>query len=207
MSTLARPFHRHSAGDVAARQAADPFTSTIRMCCRADRRGCAGWTEQSKSITASCGTPPCERMLTVRNYGFFIDGTRYSTTTNAIPVLRNPFSTGTVVAYPTNVALTPFTDPYFRGFDNSLPDFWRFKEWERDFDANERRARPAIGGPAIPDGPRFADPGSLHARSHRKLRCRHRRREYSGVDGRRQRLCRRLCWCRRSPTASTPITP
>ena len=38
--------------------------------------------------------------LSVRNYGFFIDGTLYSTTTNAIPVLRNPFSTGTVVAYP-----------------------------------------------------------------------------------------------------------
>ena len=90
--------------------------------------------------------------LTVRNYGFFIDGTLYSTTSNAIPVLRNPASTGTVVAYPTNVALTKFTDPYFRGFDNTLPDFWRYSEWERDFDANERRARPTVGGPNFPAG-------------------------------------------------------
>lgn len=89
--------------------------------------------------------------LSVRNYGFFIDGTLYSTTTNAIPVLRNPFSTGTIVAHPTNVALTPFTDPYFRGFDNSLPDYWRYTEWARDFDANERRARPTVGGPKLPE--------------------------------------------------------
>ena len=74
--------------------------------------------------------------LTVRNYGFFIDGTRYSTADFNIPPLRDPFSTGTVVAYPTSVSLTPFTDPYFRGFDNSLPDYYRFKEWEREFDAN-----------------------------------------------------------------------
>ncbi len=90
--------------------------------------------------------------LTVRNYGFFIDGTLYSTTTNTIPVLRNPAATSTQVAFPTNIALTNFTDPYFRGFDNNLPDFWRFTEWERDFDANERRARPTVGEPAIHGG-------------------------------------------------------
>ena len=28
----------------------------------------------------------------------------------------------------------PVTDPYFRGFDQSFPDYWRFKEWEREFD-------------------------------------------------------------------------
>ncbi len=74
--------------------------------------------------------------LTVRDYGFFIDGTRYSTPTNAIPLARNPAATGTVVAYPTNVALTPYTDPYFRGFDNALPDFYRYSEWEREFNFN-----------------------------------------------------------------------
>src|SRR4029077_8463221 len=27
------------------------------------------------------------------------------------------------------------TDPYFRGFDQRFPDYWRFKEWEREFDS------------------------------------------------------------------------
>ena len=36
----------------------------------------------------------------------------------------------------TNVALTPYTDVYFRGFDPAFPDYYRFKEWERDFDTN-----------------------------------------------------------------------
>ena len=73
--------------------------------------------------------------LTVRNYGFLIDGTLYGTASSAIPVLRDPFSTNTTVAYAADVELAPFTDPFFRGFDNSLPDYWRYKEWARDFDA------------------------------------------------------------------------
>jgi len=77
--------------------------------------------------------------LTVRNYGFFVDLTRYQTNPETIPVLANPFATGTIVAYPTNVALTPYTDPYFRGFDNSLPDYYRYTEWEREFDTNYAR--------------------------------------------------------------------
>ena len=64
--------------------------------------------------------------LTVRNYGFFIDTTRYSTADHTIPPLRDPASTGTTVAVPTSVSLTPYTDPYFRGFDNTLPDYYRY---------------------------------------------------------------------------------
>jgi YVTN family beta-propeller protein len=74
--------------------------------------------------------------LSVRNYGFFLDGTRYSTPSNQIPLSRNPQTAGIIMAYPTNVALTPYTDPYFRGFDNAYPDFYRFLEWSREFDAN-----------------------------------------------------------------------
>ena len=74
--------------------------------------------------------------LTVRNYGFFIDIVRYNTPINGIPVVRNPYATGTIQAYPTNVALTPYTDPYFRGFDNAYLDFYRYAEWEREFDNN-----------------------------------------------------------------------
>ena len=74
--------------------------------------------------------------LTVRNYGFFMDGTCYSEPSCAIPLAHDPAATGTVVATPANVSLFPYTDPYFRGFDNNFPDYYRFTEWEREFDAN-----------------------------------------------------------------------
>ncbi|HMD47823.1 MAG TPA: hypothetical protein VKG79_01940, partial [Bryobacteraceae bacterium] len=74
--------------------------------------------------------------LSVRNYGFFIDTTLYNTPTNTIPVSRYPQAAGITVANPTNVALAPYTDPYFRGFDNALPDYYRFQEWQREFDSN-----------------------------------------------------------------------
>ena len=74
--------------------------------------------------------------LTVRNYGFFLDTTRYNTANYKITLDHNPHATGTVVAFSSSEALTPYTDPYFRGFDNTFPDYWRYKEWEREFDAN-----------------------------------------------------------------------
>lgn len=78
--------------------------------------------------------------LTVRNYGFLIDGTCYGNLAPgcAIPPVTNPLSTvpPTVVAHSTNVVLAPFTDPYFRGFDNNFPDYYRYQEWEREFNAN-----------------------------------------------------------------------
>jgi len=73
--------------------------------------------------------------LTVRNYGFFIDVARYSTQNYAIPLLRDPYWAGTRVAYPTSASLSPYTDLFFRGFDNAFPDYYRYKEWERDFDS------------------------------------------------------------------------
>jgi hypothetical protein len=73
--------------------------------------------------------------LTVRNYGFFVDPACYNIPQCAIPLAHNPFATGTVVAFPANVALTPYTDPYYRGFDCNFPDYYRYKEWEREFDA------------------------------------------------------------------------
>ena len=77
--------------------------------------------------------------LTVRNYGFFVDTTLYTQGNKySIPLDRDPFSTGKVVAYATNVALARLTDPYFRGFDNAFPDYYRFKEWEREFDEYEK---------------------------------------------------------------------
>jgi DNA-binding beta-propeller fold protein YncE len=74
--------------------------------------------------------------LTVRDYGFFIDTTCYNEPPCQTPLAHDPYSTNTIVAPSSNVALMPFTDPYFRGFDPAFPDYYRYTEWERDFDAN-----------------------------------------------------------------------
>lgn len=75
--------------------------------------------------------------LTVRNYGFFCDDLRYSVPKESpgfIPLLHDPAANGTRVAFPANARLQDLTDPYFRSFDQRFPDYWRFKEWEREFD-------------------------------------------------------------------------
>ena len=76
--------------------------------------------------------------LSVRNYGFLIDLTRYSLPASlsalSIPELLDPAASKTQVAYSANTVLRPLTDPYFRGFDQSFPDYYRVKEWEREFD-------------------------------------------------------------------------
>jgi DNA-binding beta-propeller fold protein YncE len=84
--------------------------------------------------------------LTVRNYGFFVDPTLYpspppvNTTkgvlTNGVSLTANVPSGNTVVAYTTSVSLTGLTDQGYRGFDPQFPDYYRFKEWEREFDTN-----------------------------------------------------------------------
>jgi YVTN family beta-propeller protein len=77
--------------------------------------------------------------LSVRNYGFFVDLSRYNLTGPvakfSIPEVTDPYKTRTQVAFPANQALAPLTDIYFRGFDNSFPDYFRYKEFARDLDA------------------------------------------------------------------------
>jgi DNA-binding beta-propeller fold protein YncE len=76
--------------------------------------------------------------LAVRNYGFFVDLAHYSASAEGgpdLPLLHDPSATNLRVAFPTKAALQDITDPYFRGFDMRFPDYWRFKEWEREFDA------------------------------------------------------------------------
>ncbi len=72
--------------------------------------------------------------LTVRNYGFWVAGVYSQRTPGAIPELLFPYRTHTTVAYPVTPALVGRTDPYFRGFDQSYPDYYRFLEWKREFD-------------------------------------------------------------------------
>ncbi len=76
--------------------------------------------------------------LRVRNYGFFIDDARYilpKTNPAFIGPLREPFKTKTRVSFPTALGLEADTDPYFRGYDQSFPDFWRARELEREIAA------------------------------------------------------------------------
>jgi DNA-binding beta-propeller fold protein YncE len=75
--------------------------------------------------------------LKFRDYGFFSDNSLYSGS-NAVPESTNPlapFETGTQVFAPANqtLALPGNFDPYFRGFDNTYPDLYRFAEFRREF--------------------------------------------------------------------------
>ncbi len=76
--------------------------------------------------------------LSVRNYGCFVDVRRYFLSGSAaIAVERDPHASGTIVAYATVPELVSRTDPYYRGFDDRLPEFYREQEWEREFRAFE----------------------------------------------------------------------
>jgi hypothetical protein len=74
--------------------------------------------------------------LSVRNWGFYGDLTLYFVPgPDRMPLEREPWKTGLKVFVPDKASLMAISDPYFRGFDQLFPDFWRFKEWEREFDA------------------------------------------------------------------------
>ncbi len=65
---------------------------------------------------------------TLRNFGFFGD------LTLPAPLLREPAKEGTRVFVASKPALAAVSDPYYRSYDMRLPDFWRIKEWAREFD-------------------------------------------------------------------------
>jgi len=69
---------------------------------------------------------------TVRNYGFLVSNIGSIGTKDA-PV-TDPFAAGIVQVGPLDPALAPFTDLYFRGYDQNYPDLWRYNEWKREFD-------------------------------------------------------------------------
>ncbi|HXV00443.1 MAG TPA: hypothetical protein VG166_08090 [Caulobacteraceae bacterium] len=74
--------------------------------------------------------------LSVRNWGFYGDLALYSHFAGKArtPRLREPWKAGVRVFTPTKASLTAISDPYFRGFDQGFPDYWRFEEWAREFD-------------------------------------------------------------------------
>ncbi|HVO64734.1 MAG TPA: bifunctional YncE family protein/alkaline phosphatase family protein [Terriglobales bacterium] len=70
--------------------------------------------------------------LRVRNYGFFLDlGRGFQIDLNIV----DPCSTKppTQVAFPADASLVKKTDLCFRGYDNAFTDFFRYKEWAREF--------------------------------------------------------------------------
>ena len=69
---------------------------------------------------------------TVRNYGFLVNNIG-SIGTIAAPVI-DPFGAGIVQVAPLEPSLSSLTDVYFRGYDQSYPDLWRYNEWKREFD-------------------------------------------------------------------------
>ena len=75
------------------------------------------------------------RGLSVRNYGFYGDLSRYEARAgaNRIPRERHPFASGLTVAWAADARLAPVTDPYFRSFDQGFPDYWLVDEWQRDW--------------------------------------------------------------------------
>ena len=76
--------------------------------------------------------------LTVRNYGF-ADASVYDTALpGEVPQIREPAKDGRPVHVTADRALVGLSDPYFRGFDQKMPDYWREREWEREFSEQER---------------------------------------------------------------------
>jgi YVTN family beta-propeller protein len=70
---------------------------------------------------------------TVRNYGWMAN-TPGSIGTIANPI-SDPFSAGVIQTTAANQLLyqNGWYDPYFRAYDQAYPDYWRFNEWNREF--------------------------------------------------------------------------
>jgi hypothetical protein len=71
--------------------------------------------------------------LTIRDYGMFAD---------ELPAASNPYilepgktTPPTQVTIESDPDLKNYTDKSFYVYDNTFPDFYRFKEWEREFDS------------------------------------------------------------------------
>lgn len=76
--------------------------------------------------------------LTVRNYGFSDASVYDQETPGFVPLLREPFKDKHVIWTPADRALASRSDPYFRGFDQKMPDYWRMLEWQREFDQQDK---------------------------------------------------------------------
>jgi YVTN family beta-propeller protein len=72
--------------------------------------------------------------LSVRNYGMEGDTTRYDPQDpHSIPMDLDPAAHHLRVMYPAYPDLLKVSDPYYRSFQPAYPDFYREKEWHREF--------------------------------------------------------------------------
>jgi YVTN family beta-propeller protein len=70
---------------------------------------------------------------TIRNYGWMAN-TPGSIGTIASPI-KDPFTAGVIQTTAANQVIyqNGLYDPYFRAYDQAYPDYWRFNEWNREF--------------------------------------------------------------------------
>ena len=78
--------------------------------------------------------------VSVRNYGFADASVYYEGKPGDVPLVREPFKSKTRIWTPSDRLLAARSDPYFRGFDQRMPDYWRLLEWQREF-AGQAKAR------------------------------------------------------------------
>lgn len=71
--------------------------------------------------------------VSVRNYGFADASVYDDGKPGDVAPLREPAKTKTRIWSPADRLLATRSDPYFRGFDQRLPDYWRLLEWQREF--------------------------------------------------------------------------
>lgn len=69
---------------------------------------------------------------TVRNYGVLVNNIGNIGTKDA--PISDPYAAAEVQVTSLTPELAPFTDVYFRGYDNNYLDLWRYREWKREFD-------------------------------------------------------------------------
>jgi len=121
----------------AERIAAQPYTPPDPDLLPGTADIAAGDAPGGEAGTAYLWDAVLRKGLSVRNYGFYGDLARYSlppTDPAFIALERQPFAAGLRQFFATKASLQAISDPFFRGYDQKYPDFWRFKEWEREFD-------------------------------------------------------------------------
>ena len=75
--------------------------------------------------------------LSVRNYGFSDASIYDAGEPGAVPIIREPYKEHRQIYTPGDRLLASRSDPYFRGFDQKLADYWRYLEWKREYDEQE----------------------------------------------------------------------